>query len=81
MVQNVMISRPQIIGSGHVKCFLTSPLGASLSAIAFRCADNEMGQALLNNKGEVYDVVGYVKLDTWQGRQKVQMIINDIMRK
>lgn len=81
MVPNVIIARPQIIGSGHVRCFLTSPTGASVSAVAFRCADNEIGQALLNGHGDMYDVVGHIKLDEWQGRKKVQMIINDIMRK
>ncbi len=81
LLQNVQIIKPAIIGSGHVRCLLTSPSGATISAIAFRSADNEIGQALLNNHGDVYDVVGYIKLDEWQGRQKVQMIINDIMRK
>ena len=81
LIPDVMISKPKIIGKGHVTCFLTSPSGTTLSAVAFRCADNEIGQALLSNKGEVYDVVGHIKLDVWQGRQKVQMIINDIMRK
>lgn len=81
MLQNVQIIKPSIIGSGHVKCLLSYPNGAKVSAIAFRSADNEIGQALLNNRGDVYDVVGYIKLDEWQGRQKVQMIINDIMRK
>jgi single-stranded-DNA-specific exonuclease len=81
LLQNVQIIKPTIIGSGHVRCLLTSPSGATISAIAFRSADNDVGQALLNNRGDVYDVVGYIKLDEWQGRQKVQMIINDIMRK
>ena len=81
LLQNVQIIKPAIIGSGHVRCLLTSPSRAIISAIAFRSADNEIGQALLNNHGDVYDVVGYIKLDEWQGRQKVQMIINDIMRK
>lgn len=81
MVPNAMIARPQIIGNGHVKCFLTSPTGTSVFAVAFRCADNEIGQALLSGYGEMYDVVGHIKLDEWQGRKKVQFIINDIMRK
>ena len=81
LLQNVRVVKPAIIGSGHVRCLLSSPTGSSVSAIAFRAADNEIGQALLSNRGDVYDVVGYIKLDEWQGRQKVQMIINDIMRK
>ena len=81
MLSDVVISRPQVVGSGHVKCFLSSSSGGYLPAIAFRCTDNEIGQALLANYGEVYDVVGNVKIDEWQGQKKVQFVINDIMRK
>lgn len=78
---NVQISRPQIVGSGHVKCFLTSALGGYLPAIAFNAADSQIGQALLNHHGDTYDVVGNVKLDSWQGQLKVQLMVKDIMRK
>jgi single-stranded-DNA-specific exonuclease len=52
-----------------------------LPAIAFRAADNEIGNAIMQAKGEVSDVVGYVKCDTWNGRKRLQFIINDLMRK
>lgn len=80
-ISNVQISRPQIVGSGHVKCFLSSMTGGYLPAIAFNCADDEIGRALLEHKGDTFDVAGYVKLDEWQGRRKVQLIIKDLMRK
>lgn len=78
--KNVNIVKPQIIGNGHIKCFLTSALGANVKAICFNCADNEIGKALLDNKGEIFDVAGYIKTDNWMGRKSVQIIINDIKR-
>lgn len=81
MLTDVQINSPQIVGSGHVRCSLTSASGGYLSAIAFRCADNAMGQALLNHRGDVYDVIGMVKIDEWQGRKKVQFLIHDMKRK
>ena len=80
MFKNVGIAKPQIIGSGHIKCFLTSATGASVKAICFNSADNQIGQALLNHKGEIFDVAGYIKADNWMGRTSVQVIINDIKR-
>ena len=80
MFKNVGIAKPQIIGSGHIKCFLTSASGASVKAVCFNSADNQIGQALLNHKGEVFDVAGYVKSDNWMGRKSVQIIINDVRR-
>ena len=81
MLQNVMINRPQTVGNGHIRCFLSAAMGGSLPAIAFRCTDNEIGHAMLEQRGEVFDVVGTVKIDNWQNRKKVQFIINDIARK
>ena len=80
MLKNVNIGRARLVGSGHVSCFLGSPYGGSLKAIAFRAADNEIGSAMLNGNGELFDVVGQIKTDVWQGRKTIQMIINDIKR-
>ena len=81
MLKNVMINRPQTVGNGHVRCFLSTAMGGNLPAIAFRCTDNEIGHALLEQRGEVYDIVGMVKIDCWQNRKKVQFIIKDLARK
>ena len=80
LIRNVSISHLRLVGSGHVSCFLSSPRGGSLKAIAFRCADNDIGNALLNNNGELFDAVGQIKTDVWQGRKTIQMIINDLRR-
>ena len=80
LIRNVSISHLRLVGSGHVSCFLSSPSGGSLKAIAFRCADNDIGNALLNNNGEMFDAVGQIKTDVWQGRKTIQMIINDLRR-
>lgn len=80
LIKNVNISRPRLVGSGYVSCFLGSPYGGSLKAIAFRCADNEIGNAMLNNNNELFDAVGQIKTDVWQGRKTIQMIINDLRR-
>ncbi len=80
LLKSVNIGRARLVGSGHVSCFLSSPYGGSLKAIAFRAADNEIGSAMLNGNGELFDVVGQIKTDVWQGRKTIQMIINDIKR-
>lgn len=81
MLRGVTINWPQIVGNGHVKCTLVSGVGNKLAAIAFRATDCNLGNAMLQSRGELYDVVGYVKCDTWNGRKRVQFIINDLMRK
>ena len=81
MLRNVAIRWVQVVGNGHIKCTLVSGVGNKLPAIAFRATDSDIGNAMLQNRGELYDVVGYVKCDAWKGRKRVQFIINDLMRK
>lgn len=80
MLKNVHIVRSSLVGIGHVRCILTSDNGGSLKGMAFRVGDNEIGQAMLNAKGESFDVAGVLRRDRWQGRDDVQFIIED-MRK
>lgn len=80
MLSNVRILHSDIVGSGHIRCQLGSLSGGTLKAMAFRAADNEVGKALLNHHGEVFNLAGTLRKDNWQGRNQVQFIIEDAMR-
>ncbi|MDD4556828.1 MAG: single-stranded-DNA-specific exonuclease RecJ [Alphaproteobacteria bacterium] len=80
VIKNVKVSYASVVGSGHIRCSLTSVKGGNLSAMAFRMADTEVGHALLNEKGNVFDVLGTLRKDTWQGRNSVKFFIEDITR-
>ncbi len=68
-----------IVGKGgHVRCTLVSDEGASIKAIAFRAANTELGQLLLNAPGDrPLHVCGTLGIDHWQGRKTVQMRLID----
>ncbi len=68
-----------IVGKGgHVRCTLASDEGASIKAIAFRAANQELGQLLLNvAKDRPLHICGTLGIDHWQGRRTVQMRIID----
>lgn len=80
MLLHALITKADIVGAGHVRCFLGSMNGGSLKAMAFRCADNEMGKALLNGAGKTFHLAGVLRRDNWQGRNQTQFIIDDAMR-
>ncbi|MDP3405753.1 MAG: single-stranded-DNA-specific exonuclease RecJ [Brevundimonas sp.] len=65
------------MNGGHVRCRLTGADGASVKAIAWRCADLPTGQALLSGQGGL-SVVGRLKADDWNGRRGVQFEIEDV---
>lgn len=80
MLSHALVTKADIVGAGHVRCFLSSLNGGSLKAMAFRCADDELGKALINGAGKTFNLVGVLRRDNWQGRNQAQFIIDDAMR-
>ena len=80
VIKNVCFKKANIVGSGHVRCFLSSGSGTGIKAMAFRSADNELGQAILNSRNDMFDVLGTLRKDNWMGRNSVQFIIDDAKR-
>jgi single-stranded-DNA-specific exonuclease len=62
---------------GHVRCTLVDGSGGKLKAVAWRMAETEAGQRLLQEGGGVH-VAGRLKPDDWQGREGVELEIEDV---
>jgi single-stranded-DNA-specific exonuclease len=80
LIRNVFFQKAFIIGSGHIRCDLTSLTKERLSAIAFKIADTEIGKEILNQYNNSYDVVGNLRFNHWNGNTSLQFIITDIKR-
>jgi len=74
---SVRVGRADVVGDGHVRCFLGDAHGGSVKAIAFRAAGEPLGDALLRTQGAVLHVAGHLRADNWQGRDGSQIIIED----
>lgn len=66
-----------VVGKGHVRATLSAPDGASIKAIAFRAADQPLGEAMLAKRGGTMHFAGALSLDHWQGQPRVQLRILD----
>jgi single-stranded-DNA-specific exonuclease len=76
-LEGVVAREPAPMGQGHVRCRLTGPDGASVRAVAWRCADLPLGRALLAGQGGLM-VAGRLRADDWNGRRGVQFEIEDV---
>lgn len=76
-IENLQVREPMPMNGGHVRCRLVGPDGASVRAIAWRCADLPTGKALLSGQGGLC-VTGRLKADDWNGRRGVQFEIEDV---
>jgi single-stranded-DNA-specific exonuclease len=72
----VEIAFADTVGAGHVRLRLQAG-GATVDAIAFRAAGQPLGDGLLAARGQKRHVAGSVAIDSWQGRQRVQVRVMD----
>ena len=78
-IMDVKLLRADIVGANHLRLVFNSEIGGSLSAIAFRAMDNEIGQALANlKKGSRVNVAGYIRLNSYAMRNDVQLVVEDV---
>ena len=76
-VTDLRVVRGEVVGEGHVRVLLAGNDGARLKAIVFRGADGVLGQALLQGAGAPLHLAGNLRVDSWQDREGVQLIVDD----
>jgi single-stranded-DNA-specific exonuclease len=67
----------KIVGDKHVRCALEAGDGARLDAVAFRAAGQPLGELLLGAGGLPLHVAGTLRRDTWGGRERIELTIED----
>lgn len=68
--------RADVVGERHVR-IIASQGTARLSGIAFRAMEGPLGPALLGRVGQAVHLVGHLRRDTWNGRDSVQIHVDD----
>ncbi len=77
---DVEINFTKRIGDNHLKLTFGDGMGARIEAIAFGVYDTPMGQALSNHGGARFHLAGRLEINTWGGRSKVQLRLEDAAR-
>jgi single-stranded-DNA-specific exonuclease len=72
---DAIVEQASFVRGGHVRCLLRDGAGARLRAVAWRCEETALGQAL--KAGGRLHLVGRLKPDDWQGRNGVEFEIED----
>jgi single-stranded-DNA-specific exonuclease len=75
-IADVRVERPIAMRGGHVRVTLVDSSGARLKAVAWRAGESELGQRLLAGGGGLH-LAGKLKPDDWQGREGVELEIED----
>jgi single-stranded-DNA-specific exonuclease len=70
------VEQMMALRGGHIRCQLVDAGGSKLRAVAWRAAETDLGRRLMAGGG--LHVVGRLKADDWNGRQGVELEIEDI---
>jgi single-stranded-DNA-specific exonuclease len=70
--------RADVVGGAHLRLILADGAGSGrIKAIAFRAVDGPLAPALLQSGGASFHVAGHLRADHWQGRDEVQLLLDD----
>ncbi len=64
-------------GENHLRLTFAGDDGTRIDAIAFRAFDSPIGAALSDHAGRLFHVAGRLEIDTWGGRRKVKLRLED----
>ena len=73
----VRIVESGIVGTDHLRLIVSGDDGARFKAIAFRAAETELGQTLLNARGRKLWLAGRAKRDDWGSRPAAELHLED----
>ena len=65
------------VGDSHLKLTFGDESGTRLDAIAFGAFDTALGPALLAHGGARFHLAGRIEINSWGGRQSVQLRLED----
>jgi single-stranded-DNA-specific exonuclease len=67
----------KVMGEAHLRITLEADDGSRLEAIAFRAVGQPLGDLLTNTGGMPIHVAGNLRRDTWGGRNRIELQIED----
>ncbi len=77
---DMTISFAKRVGDAHLKLRFGDGIGPQLDAISFGAFDTDLGTTLEAHGGARFHLAGRVELNSWQGRQSVQLRLEDAAR-
>lgn len=77
LIRDAVLHQARRIGDNHLDGWLADASGARIRAVAFRIADQPLGESLLSAGDRRLQLAGRLKIDTWQGRRRPSFQIDD----
>jgi len=73
----VMVESYQLIQDQHIRCRFSQGDGITIEGIGFRLKETSLGKVLMDRTRRPLDLVASPKLDTWEGKTKISLMLED----
>lgn len=78
MLKAVRLHSADILGDVHIKLLVSEAEGGPrIKAMAFRAVGTPLGEAFIKNRQSLYDLIGTLKINSWQGRESAELHVKD----
>lgn len=78
LLQNVRIYQADVLGDSHIRLMIGDwEGGPRIKAMAFKAVGTDMGLAFLKQNKRPFNILGQLKINSWQGRESPEMHIKD----
>ncbi len=75
----LIITRFDILKEKHIKCLISDEAGNKFFGFLFNGVSTGLGTCIMETpSSKRVDVVGSIKMDTWNGRKQIKIMIEDI---
>ncbi|MBA1337263.1 MAG: single-stranded-DNA-specific exonuclease [Pelagibacterales bacterium] len=79
MIENLKVIKSNVVGENHIKLLLVGDDGSAISAFAPNAKNTPLEPFLLKNKKKKINIAGKMTLNNWQGKKKVEFMIEDVL--
>lgn len=81
ILKNIYIIKATIFGDNHISCLIgcneSKNLNGALKSNAFRSLNTKLGEVLQNRTYNNLDLVGYIRINRWKGKETPEFSIED----
>jgi len=71
------VTRMRSVGQAHLRCTLQAADGGRIEACAFRVEGTALAELFAKREGMPLHVAGHLRRSVWQGRESVELMIED----
>ena len=79
LIKNCIFKFSRVVGDNHISCLVGDLYGNTIKGISFKANQNKLGKHILDNTGKKYHVIGNLSSNFWNGENKLQFNIVDIV--